>query len=241
MAIVTGAGQGIGAAIAEAYAAQGAKVIVTGRPESKLEAVAGKIAAAGGTCIRSKRSPATRPTPKSPSPAPYPNGAGSIPWSTTPTPPPYLPSKTRRWRRTPTSISGPPSSARCSSCSCASRTCGAGRRLDHQHGLLLRTAQRAGLPRLFRQQGSDPFADPDRREGMGQAWHPREHHPAAPSPPSRSGIRGQRHLRSRAGQGRDGPVRRARGHRPTAVFLAADESNYVTGQTIGVDGGSTMF
>ena len=28
---------------------------------------------------------------------------------------------------------------------------------------------------------------------------------------------------------------------PTAIFLAADESNYVTGQTIGVDGGSTMF
>jgi NAD(P)-dependent dehydrogenase (short-subunit alcohol dehydrogenase family) len=28
---------------------------------------------------------------------------------------------------------------------------------------------------------------------------------------------------------------------PTAVFLVADESNYVTGQTIGVDGGSTMF
>ena len=33
-------------------------------------------------------------------------------------------------------------------------------------------------------------------------------------------------------------VRRVGG---TAVFLAADESNYVTGQTIGVDGGSTMF
>lgn len=51
VAIVTGAGQGIGAAIAEAYAAQGAKVIITGRTLAKLEEVAARIQAAGGTAL----------------------------------------------------------------------------------------------------------------------------------------------------------------------------------------------
>lgn len=48
VAIITGAGQGIGEAIAKAYAKAGAKVILTGRTLSKLEAVAGQIEAAGG-------------------------------------------------------------------------------------------------------------------------------------------------------------------------------------------------
>src|SRR4051794_34973919 len=51
VAIVTGAGQGIGEAIALAYAAEGAKVIVTGRTKSKLDEVVGKIEAAGGTAL----------------------------------------------------------------------------------------------------------------------------------------------------------------------------------------------
>ena len=50
VAIITGAGQGIGAAIAESYAAEGCKVLITGRTQSKLDDVAGKITAAGGTC-----------------------------------------------------------------------------------------------------------------------------------------------------------------------------------------------
>jgi NAD(P)-dependent dehydrogenase (short-subunit alcohol dehydrogenase family) len=51
VAIVTGAGQGIGEAIALAYAREGAKVIVTGRTKSKLYEVVGKIEAAGGVAL----------------------------------------------------------------------------------------------------------------------------------------------------------------------------------------------
>jgi len=51
VAVITGAGQGIGESIAKAYAREGAKVIITGRTMSKLEAVAGQIKAAGGEVI----------------------------------------------------------------------------------------------------------------------------------------------------------------------------------------------
>lgn len=51
VAIVTGAGQGIGEAIAVGYAAEGAKVIITGRTKSKLDEVVSKIETAGGTAL----------------------------------------------------------------------------------------------------------------------------------------------------------------------------------------------
>ncbi len=51
VAIVTGAGQGIGEAIALGYAQEGAKVLVTGRTLSKLDEVVAKIAAAGGPAL----------------------------------------------------------------------------------------------------------------------------------------------------------------------------------------------
>ena len=47
--IVTGAGQGIGLAIAERFAAEGADVMVIGRRHAPLEALVSKIEANGGS------------------------------------------------------------------------------------------------------------------------------------------------------------------------------------------------
>jgi NAD(P)-dependent dehydrogenase (short-subunit alcohol dehydrogenase family) len=52
VAIITGAGQGIGRAFAKAFATQGAIAVIAERNRERGEAVAAEIAAAGGTLAR---------------------------------------------------------------------------------------------------------------------------------------------------------------------------------------------
>ena len=54
MAIITGGGRGIGKAIATAYAAEGAKVVIAARSIEQLDAVATAIAEQGGEALAVK-------------------------------------------------------------------------------------------------------------------------------------------------------------------------------------------
>lgn len=51
VAVITGAGQGVGQGIALAFAAEGAKVVLAGRTLAKVEAVAQQIRKSGGTAL----------------------------------------------------------------------------------------------------------------------------------------------------------------------------------------------
>src|SRR5690606_32588379 len=51
VALLTGAGQGVGLGIAQAFASEGARVVITGRDGGKLEAALPSIRSRGGAAI----------------------------------------------------------------------------------------------------------------------------------------------------------------------------------------------
>ena len=50
-ALITGGGKGIGKSIAQTFAEQGARIVITARTETQLQEVARKIVSGGGKCL----------------------------------------------------------------------------------------------------------------------------------------------------------------------------------------------
>ena len=244
IAIVTGAGQGIGRGIAEKLAAEGATVVVTDINETTAK----ETAASDSAAARSASAP-TSPRRESvdamvdagrPS-----SSAGSTSWSTTP-------AGTRPARSsTPTRPTGTGSS-RSTSTGCCNTS--QGRAADH--GRAGRTARWSTSASDAGRVGSSGEAVYSAAKGgviaftkataREMARHQVNVNCVCPGPDRHRAVRlhGRRQPEAARGADQGHPVPPARPSPSdlanAVAFLASDEAAYITGQTVSVSGGLTM-
>jgi NAD(P)-dependent dehydrogenase (short-subunit alcohol dehydrogenase family) len=244
VAIVTGAGQGIGEAIARAYAREGASVVLTGRTLAKVEAVAEAIRRSGGEALAiealaGSQSDATRTTAEA-----IGNwGRVDVLVNNAHSFTDYLrledPRMTDHVRIDMESafIGSLQLMQGCFPHMCAAGggsiiNMGSSYGLRCEPGFLAYAASKEAIRALTRTAA---------REWGKHGIRVNTLLPSAMSPKAIDYLAASQSYDaelSRVALGRFGS---ADDIAPTAVFLASDAANYVTGQTIGVDGGSTML
>ncbi len=244
VAIITGAGQGIGAAIAECYAAHGACVLITGRTLGKLEEVAGRIVEKGGVAEPLQALAGDRSdSEKTVALALRKWGRVDVLVNNAHTFTDYLP------------LTDPKMEENCL--------------VDMQSGFLgsLQLMQLC-YPHMVKQGGGSIInfgssygircekgflAYAASKEAIraltktaAREWGPEGIRvntllPSAMSPKALWYLKESNSYDDELAKVAMGKFGEPEDIAPTALFLASDDSNYVTGQTIGVDGGSTML
>lgn len=244
VAIVTGAGQGIGAAIAEAYAREGAKVVLTGRTPSKLEEVVGKITSEGGVAIPLEAHSGNR------------EHASKV-----------VDRAISEWGRVDTLVNNAHSFTDYlpledpkmeENCMIDFQSAFFGSlqfmQLCHPHmvkqggGSVINMGSSYGIrcEKGFLAYAASKEAIRTLTKTAAKEWGPQGIRvntilPSAMSPKALWYLEESKTYDLELSKVAIGRFGASEDIAPTAIFLASDESNYVTGQTIGVDGGSTML
>lgn len=243
-AIVTGGGQGIGEAIALAYAREGANVIITGRTKSKLDEVAAKVTEGNGTIVPIEALSGNREhAEKVVGEAMSRWGGVDVLVNNAHTFTDYLP------------LDDPKMEENClidiqsaflgslqlmQLCYPSMRDNGGGSVINMgssygvrcEPGFLAYAASKEAIRALTRTAAREWGKDKVRVNTIL---------PAALSPKAIWYMKESNSYDYELSKVSLGYFGTSDDIAPTAIFLASDESNYVTGQTIGVDGGSTMF
>ena len=244
VAIVTGAGQGIGAAIAEAYAREGARVILTGRTQSKLDEVVARIVADGGTALALEAHSGNR------------EHAASV-----------VDRAIGDWGRVDALVNNahsftdylPLDDPRMEeNCMIDFQSAFFGSlqfmQLCHPHmvkqggGSIINMGSSYGIrcEKGFLAYAASKEAIRTLTRTGAKEWGPQGIRvntilPSAMSPKALWYLEESKSYDAELAKVAVGRFGDPQDIAPTAIFLASDESAYVTGQTIGVDGGSTMF